>query len=217
MNKRVYFDVGANDGSAGLEFAGNPEWVVYAFEPTPELAKIIRKRTKEFDNYHLVQKAVSNKAGRATFNIAGQGDWGTSSLLPFNDQIEQTWAGRTDFAVTKQIEVDVIRLDDFCRKNGIYRIDHLHTDVQGLDLEVLLGLGDMLTIVRGGDLEVSRNHEVALYEGERYVFEDAALLLYQSGFVIEAVKANDDHGNLCGPTSTLSDANELSIWYRRVN
>jgi len=27
--------------------------------------------------------------------------------------------------------------------------------------------------------------------------------------------AADDHGQLCGPTSRLRDANELSIWYRR--
>ncbi|WP_046653544.1 FkbM family methyltransferase [Brevundimonas diminuta] len=215
MDKKVYFDVGANDGSAGLEFAGNPEWVVYAFEPTPELAETIRQRTAGFDNYHLIEKAVSDWPGRAIFNVAGQGDWGTSSLLAFADNIEETWAGRADFAVTQQIEVEVIRLEDFCRKNGIDRIDHLHSDVQGLDMEVLLGLGEMIANVRGGDLECSRSHDVALYKGERFVFEDVALLLYQSGFVIDAIKANDDHGQLCGPTSRLRDANELSIWYRR--
>lgn len=215
MGRKVYFDVGANDGSAGLEFAGNPEWVVYAFEPTPELAETIRQRTAGLDNYHLIEKAVSDQPGRAIFNVAGQGDWGTSSLLAFADNIDETWAGRTDFAVTQQIEVEVITLGEFCAERGIDRIDHLHTDVQGLDMEVLLGLGDTISIVRGGDIECSRNHSVKLYEGEKFVFEDIVLRLYQAGFVIEAIKPNDEHGNLCGPSARLWTANELSIWYTR--
>lgn len=214
---KVYFDVGANDGRTSLPMAGNPDWIVYAFEPTPELAQHLRNRARACNNYHVIEKAVSDAPGSAKFNVAGQGDWGTSSLLDFNDNIDETWKGRTDFKVTTQIDVEIITLADFCRESGITSIDHLHTDVQGMDLEVLLGLGDMLSIVKGGDIECSRNHDVKLYKNEKYVFEDVALQLYQAGFVIDAINPNDDHGVLCGPESKLWGANELSIWYRRVS
>ncbi|MCC4294210.1 FkbM family methyltransferase [Brevundimonas aurantiaca] len=212
---KIYVDVGANDGRTSLPMAGNPDWVVYAFEPTPELADHLRSRARACNNYHVIQKAVSNKPGRAKFNIAGQGDWGTSSLLDFNDNISTTWRGRTDFKVTGEIEVEVITLKDFCLENNIQRIDHLHADVQGMDYDVLLGLEDFIDRVQGGDIECSRNHDVKLYKNEQYVFEDVAIGLYQNGFLIEAINPNDDHGKLCTPESKLSDANELSIWYRR--
>ncbi|MNE52512.1 hypothetical protein D3C80_1471870 [compost metagenome] len=73
----------------------------------------------------------------------------------------------------------------------------------------------MISIVQGGDIECSRNHDTKLYKDEKYVFEDVCLGLYQSGFMIEAINPNDDHGHLCTADSKLSDANELSIWYRR--
>ncbi|MNS45271.1 2-O-methyltransferase NoeI [compost metagenome] len=212
---KIYFDVGANDGRSSLPMAGNPDWIVYAFEPTPELADHLRARARACTNYHVIQKAVSDKPGTAKFNVAGQGDWGTSSLLDFNDNIENTWKGRTDFKVTQKIDVEIITLRDFCLENNITQIDHLHTDVQGLDYQVLLGLGDMISIVQGGDIECSRNHDTKLYKDEKYVFEDVCLGLYQSGFMIEAINPNDDHGHLCTADSKLSDANELSIWYRR--
>lgn len=216
MNEpKIYFDVGANDGRSSLPMAGNPDWVVYAFEPTPELADHLRARSSACTNYHVIQKAVSDTPGTAKFNVAGQGDWGTSSLLDFNDNIETTWKGRTDFKVTQKIDVDIITLRDFCLEKNITHIDHLHTDVQGLDYQVIIGLGDMINIVQGGDIECSRNHDTKLYKEEKYVFEDVCLGLYQAGFMIEAINPNDDHGHLCTPESKLSDANELSIWYRR--
>ena len=212
---KVFFDVGANNGSTSLHLAGDPEWVVYAFEPTPELAEHLRYRARAVNNYHVIEKAVSDVPGVAKFNIAGQGDWGTSSLLDFNDNIEKTWEGRTDFKVTNQIEVEIITLESFCEANNITRIDHLHTDIQGLDLNAIMSLGRFIDIVKGGDIECSRNHEVKLYKDEPYVLENVVTYLYQNKFIIEAINPNDDHGVLCNENSKLWDANELSIWYTR--
>ncbi len=47
-----------------------------------------------------------------------------------------------DFNVTDTIDVDVIKLKDFINDNNIDKIDYLHCDVQGHDLEVLIGLED---------------------------------------------------------------------------
>lgn len=47
------------------------------------------------------------------FNIAGQADWGCSSLLEFSNGLDKTSPGRTDLKVTDTITVNTIRLDTF--------------------------------------------------------------------------------------------------------
>jgi FkbM family methyltransferase len=96
----IIFDVGANNGKTFLHHALDGHRV-YAFEPTPKLISDIKEwlHPKIFPNYNLIEKAISLENGKTTFNIAGQGDWGCSSLLEFSDNLEVTWAGRTDFKV----------------------------------------------------------------------------------------------------------------------
>ena len=83
--KKVYFDVGANDGSWGIGKVYSEDCIVYAFEPTPELCDHIRTHYNH-PNYHLIQKAVGIKEGKAKFNVAAQFNWGCSSLLDFKSE-----------------------------------------------------------------------------------------------------------------------------------
>src|SRR5438128_1623763 len=102
----VIFDVGANNGTSCLHLAANnPDVTVFAFEPTPQLVVMLRKRTRHLRNYVVVPKAVSNYSGKSNFNVAGQADWGCSSLRQFNPDLEKAWPGRTDFKTTHVIEV----------------------------------------------------------------------------------------------------------------
>lgn len=203
---RAIFDVGANDGSWGLGMAQRyPEVQVYGFEPTPELCDRILARVRGLGlrNYELVPVAVSDAPGRARFNVAGQSDWGCSSLLSFADGVEQTWPGREDLKVTNVIEVDCIRLDSFVDQMGVSSIAFLHTDAQGVDLKVIGSLGRHVGKVERGRLETARNAEVALYAGQHTL--DAVLhFLWIHGFDIEAVTPND---KFC---------NEVNVTYRRA-
>lgn len=176
----VIFDIGANDGGSTLHIA--EENIIYAFEPTPELIKEIKRKTKHLPNYHLIPSAVSNYNGRAKFNVAGQADWGCSSLNEFSDELNKTWPGRKDFKVTHQIEVEVLRLDAFIRKNEIKEIDYLHCDAQGSDLLVLEGLGKYISIVKEGVIEVAANNELALYKGADNTLLTAVDFLTKNGF-----------------------------------
>lgn len=100
--RRIYFDVGANDGESGLRYAraDTTNNIVYAFEPTPRLADIIKRKTDHLSNYHLIQKAVADKGGVSPLYISGHADWGCTSLCTFNDNLQHTWPGREDFGVT---------------------------------------------------------------------------------------------------------------------
>lgn len=194
----IFFDVGAHNGGDSLPLVyRNIDVVVYAFEPTPELINQLKISSTQFQNYNIIPKAVSNYNGKATFNVAGQGDWGCGSLNKFYDSsvLEKTWPGRSDFKITTSIEVEVITLKKFIEENNIKKIDYLHIDAQGQDLEVLMGLEEYIDIVRSGVVEMPSSHTNKLYETQKYIVDDAIDFLRKHNFIITDIKANDPQGN----------------------
>lgn len=193
MNK-IFFDVGANRGTNSIHLAeADPNLTVYAFEPTPFLIDHLKIKTGHLSNYHIIEKAVSDFNGTDTFNVAGNADWGCSSLLNFSDKSKTDWPGRADFNVTEQIKVTVIRLDSFIEANNIEKIDYLHIDTQGSDLKVLQGLGKYIAIVKEGMMEAASKPDV-LYVGQNTVDDSCAFLL-NNGFKIIDITTNDNHDN----------------------
>jgi len=199
--KLIIFDVGSN---AGTSFGYVARWCFrsqfYAFEPTPYLVAEQKKFTSKFKNYHLIPKAVAEKPGHAMFNVAGQSDWGCSSLLEFSPGLDKTWPGRTDFVLTDKIEVEVIRLDDFVRENKIPRIDFMHVDTQGSDLSVLRSLGEEIHRLQAGEIEVPVSKEVMLYQNQ-HTKEEAYEFLDKHGFEVWKVEPSSD--------------NEHNVFFRR--
>ena len=190
----VFFDVGANNGEWSIPFAQkNLNSKVYAFEPTPHMCNIIRSSTIGLKNYYLTEKAVSNFEDFADFKIAGQADWGCSSLLDFSDKSKTDWPGRNDFKVTQTIRVEVIRLDRFIEQEQIEEIDYLHVDTQGSDLKVLIGMGDRIYMVKRGVIEAAAKKDV-LYFGQN-TKDECVEFLTSKGFTIENVIPNDPMGN----------------------
>lgn len=188
--EKVIFDVGANNGSSSVPLAiANPTYLVFAFEPTPEMIQTIESKIVGLDNYVIVPKAVSDYNGTAKFNVAGNWDWGCSSLLNFSKKSQTDWPGRTDFHVTYKLDVDVIRLDTFIEENLIHRIDHLHIDTQGSDLNVMKGLGQYLKIVNEGTMEAGTSDDI-LYEGQNKL-NDCIKFLLLNGFKVVDVNSND--------------------------
>lgn len=188
-----------------IHYADDPRNIVYAFEPTPQMINIIKSKTEGKQNYIIVPKAVSNWEGKSVFHISGQADWGCSSLNNFSNNLEKTWPGRTDFKVTESIEVDVIRLDSFVEQNGIQEIAYLHVDVQGSDLEVLMGLGTHLRKVKAGVIEMPTRHETKLYENQKFLADDAIAFLKENRFRIAHVTSNDCFNN------------EVNIYFERID
>lgn len=200
---KIYFDVGANDGNSGISFLRNDN-IVYGFEPTPRMINIIKNKVGNNPNYHLIPVAVSNVEGKAKFKISGQADWGCSSLCTFNDNLDKTWPGRTDFKLTEEIEVDVITLETFINKENITEIEFLHVDVQGKDLEVLIGLGSKLNIVKAGVIEMPTSHANKLYKDQIYTESDAIEFLGKNNFKIDRIESNDRFRN------------EVNIYFSRI-
>lgn len=196
-SQTLILDIGANQGTDGLNLAKtNPHLHVIAFEPTPQLIALITGKAKDagVKNYTLIPAAVSNFDGHATFNIAGQGDWGCSSLNTFSEDLEKTWPGRTDFKVTEQIDVQVIRLDTFLNGIDFESIAYMHCDTQGSDIDVLRGMGDYRACLQRGVIECATARPVALYKNQ-HLLEDACFEFARWGYEIERLQANDQFLN----------------------
>lgn len=202
--KKIIFDVGAYDAGNGLSLCINEDYILYAFEAHPERAKAIENIFNGNPNFYLINKAVSENNGVANFNFCKFG--GASSLCNFKNENELKiwWKERTDLHYSGQtIEIETIRLDTFIEQNNIDRIDYLHIDTQGSDLDVLKSLGKYIDIVEEGNCEVARTKDTAIYTNQTAILDDVLIWLEKNNFTIQSIKQNDP------------DYNEMMIYYKR--
>jgi FkbM family methyltransferase len=204
----IIFDVGAHDGSTNFNYTDDPNNTVYAFEPTPYLVENqLAQKTASRPNFIVVPKAVSDYCGKSTYTITGTDGKGCNSLLEFNEAevLRETWVGHmvTEFPpLARTIEVEVITLESFIEEYDIERVDYLHCDAQGSDLQVLRGLGKYAEIVREGVVEVSAKNPI--YKNCDNSWEGVERHLINSGFKITKTESNDWLHN------------ELNIWFSRA-
>jgi FkbM family methyltransferase len=196
----ILFDVGTHHGQNSLNITHrNPDVICYAFEPTPELARLLRiaaEARNMKDRYHVYEHAISDFDGEADFHMV-QGDTGSASLNEFADNLSETWPGRTDFVVRGSKKINVYRLDTWLNifASELTCIDHLHIDAQGSDLAVLKGLGEKISMVQSGVIEVPQEDKLRLYKGQ-HTKQEALDFLEQNGFVIDKVTSQVNEENL---------------------
>lgn len=189
----VIFDVGANDGSSTARYALDPSVEVYMFEPDPNFYKPISEFASRFPNVHFIPYAVSDVAGEAEFHLAHGS--GCNSLNTFKDNIEEIAPRRIDIRPTgNSVKVKVITLAQFIEDNNIEKIDYLHCDVQGKDLEVLMGMGPHISKVVKGVIEMPLNTKGRIYKEQIYDSADAVRFLHDNGFIVESMDVNDQFG-----------------------
>jgi len=188
MNRQIIFDIGANTGDDCFHYAETPSNVVYAFEPTPFLLETCLY-PKQKENYIVVPIAISDYDGEDDFYVAGHDDWGCSSLHEFSEDLNKTWAGRTDFYVTEKIKVKVQRMDTFIQENNIDRIDYMHCDTQGNDLKVLQSFGEYINILKSGVVEACRQNP--LYKNIDNTEASIVEFLELNNFIITDIVSNN--------------------------
>jgi FkbM family methyltransferase len=150
---KVILDIGSRNAVQACEFSTVfPAADVYAFECHPTGIRRIKARLKSAPRVNLVEKAVSNHNGQATFYKAPS--LGCSSLLELTPEYKDVrrWTNKPP---AETLQVDTIRIDTWAESAGIDKIDIAWIDVQGAELSVLEGFGDLLQSVSAIWLEVA--------------------------------------------------------------
>jgi FkbM family methyltransferase len=168
----VVIDVGANVGHFSaisaelLEYSGR----VLAVEASPILFERLRASVLELPNgpiepYHF---AIWSKSEPVTFNLATVSGW--SSLLE-----------NPTYQTAAKVQVEAITLDELFRLANIRHARLLKLDIEGAELDALLGATQMLA---------DRTVDFLLIEAEPYRLrafrhngEDLSDLMFHSGYV----------------------------------
>jgi len=156
------FDVGAFDCAWSLAFKNKyPECRVVAFEGCPDNCALIDQF--EGRGVEIVRAAVCDHENGVDFwsNTEKGGPGCSGSILPPLDALKKEFKHLLFRKEARR--VPSIRLDAFCSREGISGLDVLHMDVQGAELLVLKGMGELHPRVLS--LEVNETKESGHYDG----------------------------------------------------
>jgi FkbM family methyltransferase len=135
-NAGTVFDVGANIGmytllaAARLKRRGES----YSFEPNPTVYHwlVHNANLNGFGHAHFAQLALSDSDGEGRFFLPKDRAWTNGSLIEgFTEQMQP-------------FSVETMRLDTYCARADITKIDLIKIDVEGAELKVLTGMGSLL-------------------------------------------------------------------------
>lgn len=193
---KLLIEIGTYDGSDSLRYYYNG-YKVYTFEPNKDLYEKIIEKTKNLDNYNVINKAIYIENGITKFNICNDG--GASSILNFrsNEELEKSWTNnRLDIQYSGlSYNVETIRLDTFIEENNLQDtiIDFIHIDAQGVDLECLMSLGKYIINVKEGVIETVIDKNKTIYIDQNInIFENVKTFLENNNFTITRIENNDN-------------------------
>lgn len=198
-------DVGANEGIFALQQAiANPNHLIIAVEPIPELAYALTQKAIELNLNNLVVKevAIDTVSGWRSLQISDVFSKGTSSLLNFSDpgELDKYWGTRPDSVQSRSIDVRCVRLeeliDEILHENDWkidkkIEIDFLKIDVQGKDYETLLSIGKYIKNVKAGMLEAPVLPSRSMYSNQDKFIVDYFISLDKLDFGVYQLKPND--------------------------
>jgi|CXWL01.1.fsa_nt_gi FkbM family methyltransferase len=129
-------NVGANVGIFAMQMAAwsSPDGDVYAFEPNPDTAALLRKHIEMnhlTSRVHVVQEATAAESGTMDFYASG------------TDGMSRLGSPNPLLAETTVVKVDVTTLDAFCAKEAI-RPDVVMMDIEGFELYALRGFQETI-------------------------------------------------------------------------
>jgi FkbM family methyltransferase len=140
------FDVGAHLGKYTKLFSllAGDNGRVYAFEPTERSFKKLASAVSQYNctNVMIINKAVYSENRNIILNEFPEEYSSWNSIgLPKMKNIQ-------DPTITVPIEistnVEAVTLDSFCQQHNINKIDYLKLDVEGAELEALIGASGLL-------------------------------------------------------------------------
>jgi FkbM family methyltransferase len=167
------FEIGANyaqDAEFLRKSFGVDEKNVYVFEPHPQIFSELKKMY----NFNAFDQAVSNVRGKTVFHAIDvtNNEYKNSGISSLRDGLTTNKQNFID------IEVELIRMDDFLEQQQLESIDFLKLDVEGMNYEVLEGFGERLSAVKAIQTE---GEYLQYWEGQK-LFKDIEEILLKNNF-----------------------------------
>jgi FkbM family methyltransferase len=147
---------------------------VIAFEPVPEVYKLLSARYTDYPNFTAYNLALGDKDGEVDF-YANEYTY-SSSVLPMSD------AHINEFPYTRNanlINVAISRLDTLINASNLNKPILVKVDVQGFEKQVIAGGKELLSHVDYMIIEVSF---VELYDNQP-LFDEINLQMNHLGFL----------------------------------
>ncbi|HBJ86621.1 MAG TPA: hypothetical protein DDZ88_22740 [Verrucomicrobiales bacterium] len=172
---RTILDIGAYHG----EFADRvlrhyPVEQVFLFEPFPDSITFLKERYRAEPRCEVLPYALSDQSGATALRVLNKED--SSSLLdPASEAGELL---HKPFHEVAQTQIEMRRLDEIPAVADIQAFDLAKIDVQGAELKVLRGCGELLQRIQAIYIEVNF---CSLYK-DGAVFCDTHAFLEQAGF-----------------------------------
>jgi FkbM family methyltransferase len=141
----IIFDIGCYDGGDSIRFIKSyPGVNVFSFEASPLRWGGLIDTAKKY-NFNVICKAVGQIDGMCKFydsliddeRVDAQG-----SMFQHTDFYKQKYPRikqKKEFS-----EIPCIRVDTFCEENNINKIDLVHIDVEGAEINVIRGFNKIL-------------------------------------------------------------------------
>ena len=173
LENSVIVDVGAHVGdTTELYRKYFSQSKIFCFEPFSESCDYLKKRFINDSNINIAETALGSKDETKPLFVSN-----FSNLNSLQRPNERAWG----FADEKSVDVETITLDQFCLENDIKQIDILKLDVQGSELDVLMG---SKTILEKGNVSLVyvEWQVVPLYENHHKYYKIAEFL---AGFEYE--------------------------------
>lgn len=192
LNISLALDVGALRGEWFREFRRDGfNCPVWSFECDPRALEILHLIDKESLNWRIFPFALSDRSGQSQF-FQWPIDTGQSSLL--RTAVDNPYATTLSAEVQPtQVSVPMKRLDEVISSELLsMNRTLLKIDVQGAELDVLKGCGELLNQFYAIEVEVSL---VKFYENSECLVETVITFLRNAGFEPLTIQTERFGGN----------------------
>ena len=178
----IFFDVGFHEGETAIlanKYFSIKE--IHAFEPNPNISKNFYKRKNK--NIFLINKGVGRKNCKKTFYTNNFSP--INSFFRVNNRSKHTRLKSKILSFiysekinSKQRNVEIVTLKNYCQKKNIDKIDVLKIDTEGSEYDVLVGLGENIKNVKC--ILFEHHYDKSLIKN--YKFTDIHNILIENGF-----------------------------------
>jgi FkbM family methyltransferase len=149
LRSGLIVDIGANEGNFSAAVAGlAPGARIIACEPNPAPRERLRARLGS--KVEIVDAAIGAEPGHATFNITAM-DHNSSLRMPRSEKMGALLQ-QEGWEVTERLDVEVTTLDALV---GDRDVAVVKLDVQGAEMDVLMGGGEALRRTQAVLMEVT--------------------------------------------------------------